>query len=185
MCALALCCLQRFLMSKDDRDSRCSFVFVEHPQHGYLLLSSKNVKKGSTDSQTPGGHVDVAELVAAQAIGTPEALDAMFRAVAARELYEETGMNIRQDLGRLRRLESDHPLKVFFLLEVNDGDFSKVASEPGAPLVPGAGAASLKLRLSHEHTAWRFEKDKAVAAEAMKLHSGGAPSEILGKLSSL
>ena len=169
-------------MSKDARDSRCSFAFVQHAQHGYLLLSSKKVKQGSTFFQTPGGHVDVAELAAAEAIGTPEALDTMFRAVAARELYEETGMCIRQDLGRLRRLESDHPLKVFFILEVNDGDFNRVVSEPGAPLVLGAGGGSLTLRLSHEHKAWRFEKDKAAAAEAMKLHSGGAPSKVLKKI---
>ena len=70
------------------------FVVARHPRHGYLVLFALKKKKG-LHGQLPGGHVDDDE-VNAYGSGVRSAAVA-----AARELFEETGIDVRGDLKRL------------------------------------------------------------------------------------
>lgn len=66
-----------------------AFVLARHPRHGLLLLQASKRKKG-VHYQIPGGHVDEPEIEA-------HGLKSGCRAAAARELFEETGIDLRAD----------------------------------------------------------------------------------------
>ncbi len=71
-----------------------AFIIAKHDRHGYLLLEANKKRKGGRHYQLPGGHVDRQELAD---YGEVEAC----RVAAARELYEETGLDLRSCLHRL------------------------------------------------------------------------------------
>ena len=107
------------------------------------------------------------------------------KAGAARELYEETGMDILRQLDRLdpaplHNDPSSNPLpnlyksRLFFFLSVTDDDFPKGGITP-----MGTVGKHLKLRLSVEHSGFIFQPEPSVAAEMLKHHSGGKCSEAL------
>eukprot|EP00980_Cylindrotheca_fusiformis_P004869 scaffold1036_cov93-Cylindrotheca_fusiformis.AAC.2 len=124
----------------------------------------------------------------------------------ARELFEETGIDLRQSLERFQplmllgpshhhsnknkknnKLRNEHKERLFFIVPVSDSDFlkeddSKTASSSlslSGPLKTSKSGHHLKLRLSHEHTGFTFEKDPPKAIEMMQYHSGGKVSEAL------
>lgn len=107
------------------------------------------------------------------------------KAGAARELYEETGMDVLRQLDRLQpaplqheeeaRLPNLYKSRLFFFLPVIDDDFPQ---GNGVPPMGDLGK-HLKLRLSVEHSGFTFQPEPAVAAEMLKLHSGGKCSEAL------
>ena len=74
------------------------FVIAKHDRFGYLLLEANKKSKGGRHFQLPGGHVDRQEL---SDFGEPEAC----RVAAARELYEETGLDLRNCLHRLQPVD--------------------------------------------------------------------------------
>ena len=121
------------------------FLFVLHESHGLLLLYCSRKKSKGPHFQTPGGHVDAMEfLTAAKHLTTRESQ--LLRAGmtgAARELYEETGVDVRSSLHRLEplvlqerasessgKLENEYKHRLFFKLCVTDHDFPSTGVAP-------------------------------------------------------
>jgi 8-oxo-dGTP pyrophosphatase MutT (NUDIX family) len=151
------------------------FVAARHRQHGFLLLQASKRKKG-IHYQLPGGRVDESEV-------TAHGLEEGCRVAAARELFEETGIDVRSQLDRLRPLElcaSPHEGlekfhgRMYFELEISEADSS---SADGS--LPPLTSEDFRLLLSSEHRAWIFEKDLEKAALAVEHHSGGYNSAAL------
>ena len=113
------------------------FAFVVHNQHGMLLLHCTRKAKKGPHFQLPGGHVDEFEFkYAAEKCGPSASLnDVLLEACkmgTARELLEETGMDVRSQLDRLQPaplstdgsdLECMLDEKCYFSLAVTDDDF--------------------------------------------------------------
>mmetsp|Transcript_34205 Transcript_34205/g.50285 ORF Transcript_34205/g.50285 Transcript_34205/m.50285 type:complete len:211 (+) Transcript_34205:128-760(+) len=177
------------------RDYR-AFIFVTHQQHGLLLLHCTRKKKKGPHFQLPGGHIDEFEFVACEKYGKNEQqLLFALRMAAARELYEETGIDVREDLERLQPaplrstkqenggstlLKCEHRKRVFFTLSVDDGDFfirthGKNSNGLASPICNSA--YHLKLKLSHEHQGFTFETDLRKSSEMVMKHSGGSCTE--------
>lgn len=114
------------------------------------------------------------------------------KAGAARELYEETGMDMLRQLHRLQPaqvfrdknggdalkksgLPNLYKSRLFFFLPVTDDDFPK-----GHGVTPmGPVGTHLTLKLSVEHSGFIFQPEPADAAEMLQHHSGGKCSEAL------
>ena len=82
------------------KDDYKAFIFATHPLHGLLLLYCTRKKKKGPHYQAPGGHVDKDDYyrVIAQSGTTLQGPELLMRACkmgAARELFEETGMDYR------------------------------------------------------------------------------------------
>jgi hypothetical protein len=106
------------------------------------------------------------------------------KTAASRELYEETGIDIRSQLDRLlppflhhqteEAMPNEYEHRIYYYLIVTDADFSK--SDNGIPPMSTKDDAPfqhLQLRLSIEHSGFTFEADMSKAAEELKWHSGG------------
>mmetsp|Transcript_22983 Transcript_22983/g.51738 ORF Transcript_22983/g.51738 Transcript_22983/m.51738 type:complete len:220 (-) Transcript_22983:133-792(-) len=161
-----------------------AFVIVKHAGHGYLLLEANKKRKGGRHFQLPGGHVDAHEI-------SQYGIDEGSRIAAARELYEETGMDFRDRLYRLAPIEfhsgayGPQGIKLhetgrrFFRLDISDVD-SVQDLPPGHSLnlrlATPLSMEDFRLCLSREHTGFRFQKSPAKAAELVTLHSGGKSS---------
>ena len=152
---------------------------ARHPRHGLLLLQASKRKKG-VHYQIPGGHVDQPEIEA-------HGLESGCRVAAARELFEETGIDVRADSHRLRPASLVAPQqykgRFYFELELSD-DESVGAADGGVPPLSSerfseVHSVTFLLRLSHEHTAWMFEPDFEAAARAVQAHSGGKNSKAI------
>lgn len=176
------------------------FVFVVHEQHGLLLLHCTRKKKKGPHHQLPGGHIDEPEfLMAAKKCQDAHAqLIIAAQAGAARELYEETGIDVRDKVYRLEpaalrnEIHSDISGKymmtcelkrrLYFFLQVTDEDFLQESeSAEGNNLVAPSTAigSNLRLKLSIEHSGFEFEKNPERSAELLKQHSGGNGSKAL------
>jgi len=79
------------------------FAFVVHDTHGLLLLQCSRKKKKPVHYQIPGGHVDEPEFIGAAKLTNDRnaQLELAGKVGAARELFEETGIDIRSSLDRL------------------------------------------------------------------------------------
>eukprot|EP00286_Rhodomonas_abbreviata_P019855 CAMPEP_0181311890 /NCGR_PEP_ID=MMETSP1101-20121128/13394_1 /TAXON_ID=46948 /ORGANISM="Rhodomonas abbreviata, Strain Caron Lab Isolate" /LENGTH=236 /DNA_ID=CAMNT_0023418683 /DNA_START=348 /DNA_END=1055 /DNA_ORIENTATION=- len=163
-----------------------AFILVNHSVHGLLLLEAHKKRKGGRHFQLPGGHVDAHEL----SYGPDSA-----RIAAARELWEETGMDFRDRLYRLTPIDMEslgvrgkalhESGRRYFSLEISQTDSvddippQATGSSPG-PLLRLATPLSMenfRLCLSPEHTGFRFHKSMRKAAEDLSKHSGGSSSE--------
>ena len=177
----------------DYHDSK-SFVICHHPRYGYLILYSYKMRKGK-HGQLPGGRVDDRELLRHGVTAAP-------MIAAARELFEETGIDVRENLVRLKPVQfpdGSRSLKGrhFFRLGLSDSDGLEYRANQGAaagganapqpfydPDTTLASAAepegtggSFRIRLSHEHIGWTFVEDPEAAALELQLHSGGKVAE--------
>mmetsp|Transcript_17211 Transcript_17211/g.33761 ORF Transcript_17211/g.33761 Transcript_17211/m.33761 type:complete len:242 (+) Transcript_17211:84-809(+) len=134
-----------------------AFVIARHEDLGYLVLKGFKNRKG-IHGQLPGGNLDFSD--ASPAYG------------AARELFEETGIDVRMRLDRLDLAVFSNGARTlkrrcFFRLNLTDADAS--GSRP-----PDSGeAGSFTLKLSSEHVGYVFEKDPERVAEMVAQHSGG------------
>ena len=112
------------------------FVFAIHPDHGYVLLHCTRKKKKPNHFQLPGGHIDDFEFkAAAEATSNPlQQLQLAGRMGAARELFEETSIDLRNSLDRLHpaklcktekkdKLSNEHKNRLFYSVELTDEDF--------------------------------------------------------------
>jgi 8-oxo-dGTP pyrophosphatase MutT (NUDIX family) len=122
------------------------FLFVVHNEYGLLLLHCTRKKNKPPHWQLPGGHVDDFEfLQAATAVHPPTRTHQLLHAGksgASRELYEETGIDVRNQLDRIapvhlqrsdtktfkdgtKLLPNEYKQRLFFLVQVTDQDFAK------------------------------------------------------------
>lgn len=146
-----------------------AFIIPIHPDHGILLLYCTRKKSKGPHHQLPGGHVDKEDFDEAgksfsllviffsawasvdilisfhlraakiNQIGGPNFLLHACKIGAARELFEETGMDLRTSLDRLtpvqvrkscddeETLSCQFKKRVFFSVDISDADlFTKV-----------------------------------------------------------
>jgi 8-oxo-dGTP pyrophosphatase MutT (NUDIX family) len=94
------------------KDEYRAFIFAQHPIHGLLLLYCSRKKNKPPHFQAPGGHVDKEDFDVASArlqkeqhndvnnskSSSQQLLVLACKIGVARELYEETGIDIRHDL---------------------------------------------------------------------------------------
>mmetsp|Transcript_81388 Transcript_81388/g.143665 ORF Transcript_81388/g.143665 Transcript_81388/m.143665 type:complete len:190 (+) Transcript_81388:60-629(+) len=154
----------------DERTEQRAFILARHSRHGLMLLQAEKKKKG-IHFQLPGGHVDKGEI---DKLGLADAEVA----AAARELFEETGLDLRSHLQRLRRcrfgaeVQKRLGTRAFFEVDLYDEDSLHHNSREDlvAPITVETG---FLLHLSHEHTGFAFEKDLQRAADMTSKHSGG------------
>mmetsp|Transcript_12863 Transcript_12863/g.24434 ORF Transcript_12863/g.24434 Transcript_12863/m.24434 type:complete len:230 (-) Transcript_12863:33-722(-) len=169
------------------------FIFLVHEEFGLLLLHCTRKKSKPPHWQLPGGHIDEDEfiLAAKQSNDADEQLLLAAKAGAARELFEETGIDMQCQLDRLRpaQLKTDgnskpssfslpnlYKSRLFFFLPVTDRDFPK---EGGNTSPMGTIGKHLKLKMSVEHSGFIFQAEPMEAASMLQHHSGGKCSEAL------
>merc|ERR1712013_394993 len=108
-------------------------------------------------------------------------LESAARKAAQRELWEETGLRIKEN--RLKFLKLGIKNRVYFQLllrdddslsNVNDGDDEKAMVSRSLK-----NGQAFALRLSGEHNGFVFEKDITTAIAMISKHSGGKNSEAL------
>lgn len=173
------------------------FVFAIHPEYGYMLLHCTRKKKKPNHFQLPGGHIDAPEFkAAAQVTGEPlEQLLLAGKMGTARELFEETSIDLRNSLERLEptklyskerkdKLSNEYKNRLFYTVHLRDDDFptAEKMSVSGAAFLQkamGVNPPNLKLKLSVEHQGFAFEKMPDVAATLLQHHSGGKVSTAL------
>ena len=149
------------------RTDLCGFVVARHPRHGLLLLQANKAKKGGLHYQLPGGHVNREELVA---LGPEVAA----KVAACRELYEETGIDVRRETGRLQKVDVGGGSKrSFFVMDLRDSDATGTAN---ALLGPDGHHIAFRLQISDEHTGFVFEQSLEEAARMVQRFRGGLPS---------
>jgi 8-oxo-dGTP pyrophosphatase MutT (NUDIX family) len=120
------------------------FVFVVHHAHGMMLLRCTRKKNKPHHWQLPGGHIDKTEFVeAARAnfVHNTQLLEAGKRG-AARELFEETGIDVRSQLHRMEpatlrepkdgesELANEYKHRLFYILNVANDDFLSHGETP-------------------------------------------------------
>lgn len=111
------------------------------------------------------------------------------KAGAARELYEETGIDVMRQLERLQpallqhdnsnndSLPNLYKSRLFFHLSVTDADFPATGNV--APMATTAAAQHLRLALSVEHAGFTFQPEPAEAVVMLQHHSGGKCAQAL------
>jgi 8-oxo-dGTP pyrophosphatase MutT (NUDIX family) len=128
---------QNVMVDYSDTDYR-AFCLLFHRQYGALLLYCTRKKRKPPHYQLPGGHVDAAEFRQVSKNGsrfvTQEQLYLSARLGCIREIYEETGIDLRKQVDRLRpmvlydkpergRLINELKHRLFYVCEVQDDDF--------------------------------------------------------------
>lgn len=132
------------LVDYKNKDWR-AFLFVVHESHGLLLLYCTRKRSKGPHHQLPGGHVDDIEFLNAAKVASTRDSQLLLaaKAGAARELYEETGLDVRHDLSRIEpvrlqyafkveagTLENEYKSRLFYVLFVNDADFCGTGVAP-------------------------------------------------------
>lgn len=192
-------------------DDYRAFLFAQHPIHGLLLLYCSRKKNKPPHFQAPGGHVDKEDFDEAltrlqddttsnssvDGNTTHPLLLLACKIGAARELYEETGIDLRNHLDRLqpvqlRKSENNGAFpascvlkhRLFFKICFSDDDFETTGFDSmvalGLSQAMNTEAPMLMLKLSHEHQGFRFEPDPRRAVDLLMQHSGGKVSKALG-----
>lgn len=186
-----------------------AFLFAQHPIHGLLLLYCSRKKNKSPHFQAPGGHVDkedfdealirLQDTTASRSVDESSShplLTLACKIGAARELYEETGIDLRNDLARLQPVQlqkvkkdgsvtTTYVLKqrLFFKICFTDADFVTEGFDSmvslGLTKSMNTEAPMLMLKLSEEHQGFLFEPDPRRAIDLLKQHSGGKVSTAL------
>ena len=184
-----------------------AFIICRHNDYGILLLHCTRKKKKGPHFQLPGGHIDEPEFLAAarqHPANTQNQLLVAAKMGGARELFEETGIDVRKSaLERLEAVElrdkTDHKHslscelhhRLYFMMNVDDSDFPLKLEKDTKEKIPigfytpmkGEGG-HLMLKLSHEHSGFLFEPNMTVAAQMIQPHSGGYGSKALKMLHS-
>ena len=180
-----------------------AFLFAQHPIHGLLLLYCSRKKNKSPHFQAPGGHVDkedfdeaLIRLQDTTASSSYPLLTSACKIGAARELYEETGIDLRNDLARLQPVQLQKVKKdgsvattyilkqrLFFKICFTDADFVTEGFDSmvslGLSQSMNTEAPMLMLKLSEEHQGFLFEPDPRRAIDLLKQHTGGKVSTAL------
>ena len=178
-----------------------ALVFVVHRTRGMLLLREKSPKSNSV----PGGSILENEFLdAAQQSGSPQVqLQIAAREAAARQLYESTGLDIRQQANRFKPavlnvnpntdaardfqcLRNEHENNLYYFLQVDEDDFSRLKDVQGQNLNSKAGKPSsdpgdeepVALQLSKKYTSFKFVHDPVDAHDVLKKDGNDAASAL-------
>jgi len=143
-----------------------------------------------------GGHLDKEDFQDVLSRDTDNSLEgpallvAASRIAAVRELYEETGIDLRSKLERLKpvrlQVNSHESLfcqfkkRMFYKVILKDSDFCTTGSKP-----MGDSSPPLMLKLSEEHQGFRFVSNMSQAVLLLVEHSGGKVSKALEMAMSL
>jgi len=121
-----------------------TFVFAVHPEYGLALLYCTRKEEKGPHYQLPGGHIDESEFLNAARTSNDATTQLLLAAQmgVARELWEETGIDVRNQLHRLEPAELRSEMgvdsngesvlacelekRIYFFLNVDDDDFIKV-----------------------------------------------------------
>lgn len=172
--------------SKDYR----AFCLLIHREQGAVLLHCTRKKKKPSHYQLSGGHVDDDEFKTVNKNSvTQQQLYCAARIGCAREVFEETGIDLRQRLEELRPMVLYNPAtedfkkeilinefksRLFYVCEVKDKDFPRARRSGWRSLsVAKHSSCPLTLQLSIEHSGFRFFKDVSEISKRLKHHSGG------------
>jgi hypothetical protein len=196
-----------------------AMVFVVHRTRGMLLLhvnASTNSPDSSTKSQIPGGPVLEEEfLKAASESGSAQVqLQIAAREAAARQLYEKTGLDMRQHVNRFKPavlrlnppvdafgaqyLKNEYDNKLYYFLQVDEEDFAKIeesekTSEGGDNSSHNyrlkrpsedPGDSQLKLRLRDDFNGFTFVQDPGNAANVLKMDGNDDATNALNMIMS-
>jgi hypothetical protein len=181
-----------------------AMVFVVHRTRGMLLLHIDDLK-GNKKSQVPSGKILEEEFLdAAMLSGSHNVqLQIAAREAAARQLYENTGLDIRGDPDRFKPailrlnppvdargvqyLKNEYDNKLYYFLQVDDNDFSPItyadtSGQTGFKLKrpsedPGDNA--LTLRLHDTYGGFTFILDPGDAAKILKQDGNKAATSAL------
>jgi len=170
-----------------------AFLFATHPTYGMLLLHCTRKEEKPPHFQAPGGHVDKEDFEDAIARSpgesheSPDILILAGKIGAARELYEETGIDIRSALDRLhpvrlwnkvkkKSLFCEFKQRLFFKLSLEGGDFLTAGNKSMNTAPP-----PLMVKLSDEHQGFIFEPNALKSVGLLVEHSGGKVSKALEK----
>ncbi|KAL3796934.1 hypothetical protein HJC23_000687 [Cyclotella cryptica] len=181
-----------------------AFLFLFHRSDGILLLHTTRKKSKGPHYQVPGGHVEDEDFDSA---GKPKLMyqkwslnnagedDTLlpYKICATRELYEETGIDLRNSMDRLKpvqlrspkanELQCEYKHRIFFSAQLTDQDLDHVhagkSSKTGLTQAMNKIPPNIMLKLSEEHQGFMFERNLSKAAESLTLHSGGKVSTAL------
>lgn len=187
-----------------------AFLVLIHPDHGLLALHCTRKKKKPPHYQVPGGHVDKEDWPPFEISPTNDSFLSMSMAMynaaktgGARELWEETGIDLRSNLDRLvplvvrteqkkgkTQLPNEIQERLFFVAELNNADFrseadpikrvKRVEAHPkGTPIQKDFN--KLWVQLSVEHSGCCFIARPSLALTELELHSGGKIAKALKK----
>lgn len=179
-----------------------SFIFVVHEQHGLMMLHCTPKESKNIDYQLPGGCIDQTEFQAAaeNSEDIQSQLVAAAQATATRQLYKETGIDIRDKPYRLEPaairnevvsdgngelvMTCELEKTLYYFLPVNDEDFLQVSeldndNDANAVAPASKDGCNLRLKLSTEHSGFQLEKDPEKAAELLKKYGAENESKAL------
>jgi len=171
-----------------------AMVFVVHRTRGMLLLQGSKASLLNSRNNVPGGAVIEEEFLdAAKQSGRPQVqLQIAARIAAARQLFETTGLDIRQQANRFkpavlnvnppmdpvrgfRYLRNENENKLYYFLQVDEDDFSKLKDQQDATLNAksmkpsvDAGDEPVSLKLSNNYGGFEFVHDPVDAADVLK-----------------
>lgn len=159
-----------------------TYVAVIHEKHGVLLLQTHaKTKSTAAHFELPGGRVrrdDYGEKYSRIHGGIVVRETA--RTAAARHLFEETSIDIREGTDKMRLEYLDGSEKegiCFFVLKLSDADIPDL-EESWTESLP---MQQWRLTLSERHASFIFVKDPRAAAVLIIDQAGGRASEALRK----
>jgi len=177
-----------------------AMVFVVHRTRGMLLLQGKTSSNANTE--VPGGAILEKEFLdAAEQSGSPQVqLQIAAREAAARQLFETTGLDIRQQANRFKPavlamnpsmnavrgfqyLRNENDNKLYYFLQVDEDDLKDVqedtvnarskkpSADPGDEQVP-------VLKLSKNYSGFEFVHDPVDATDVLKKDGNDAATAL-------
>jgi hypothetical protein len=171
-----------------------AMVFVVHRTRGMLLLQGSKASSLNSRNNVPGGAISEEEFLdAAKQSGSPQVqLQIAARIAAARQLFENTGLDIRQQANRFKPavlnvnptmnpvrgfqyLRNENENKLYYFLQVDEDDFSKLKDQQKDTLNAkskkpsvDAGDEPVALKLSNSYSGFEFVHDPVDATEVLK-----------------
>jgi len=177
-----------------------AMVFVVHRTRGMLLLQGRTSSNANTE--VPGGAILEKEFLdAADQSGSPQVqLQIAAREAAARQLFETTGLDIRQQANRFKPavlamnpsmnaargfqyLRNENDNKLYYFLQVDEDDLKvlqddtvnttseKPSADPGDEQVP-------LLKLSKNYSGFEFVHDPVDATDVLKKDGNDAATAL-------
>jgi hypothetical protein len=181
-----------------------AMVFVVHRTRGMLLLQGSKASSLNSRNNVPGGAIIEEEFLdAAKQSGSPQVqLQIAARIAAARQLFETTGLDIRQQANRFKPavlnvnppmdpvrgfqyLRNENENKLYYFLQVDEDDFSKLKDQQEVALNAkskkpsvDAGDEPVSLKLSNNYSGFEFVHDPVDATDVLKKDGNDAATAL-------